>query len=94
MLSDRKECYVCGSTTNLHRHHIYFGANRKISEKYDFTVYLCWNDHEGTKGVHGRDGHELDLKLKQEQEKKFINEGHTINEFIGLIGRNYLDGSI
>ena len=94
MLSKRKECYVCGSTTNIHRHHIYYGPNRKTSEKYDFTVYLCWNHHEGTYGVHGREGHTLDQKLKQECETQYINEGHTIEDFIRLIGRNYLDGSI
>lgn len=33
-------------------------------------VYLCGNHHRGTKGVHGREGHKLDKKLKLEYQQK------------------------
>ena len=86
-----KECFVCHSTYNLHLHHCYFGLkNRKISDKNGFTCYLCLQHHEGTDGVHGKNGHELDLQLKRLCQEKY-EENHSREDFIRLIGRNYLD---
>lgn len=49
ILQTNKECYVCKTTYNLHLHHICYGvANRKISDKNGFVVYLCQYHHEGT----------------------------------------------
>ncbi len=90
ILQDKKECYICGLYGPIEDHHIYFGANRNISEKHGFKVYLCTNHHRGTAGVHGKLGHALDLRLKQECERKYINQGHTKEEFIKLIGKNYI----
>lgn len=88
IIQSNKECYVCGSTVNLHSHHIIFGtANRKLSEKYGLKVYLCWQHHEGTNGVHGFYGHELDLKLKRIAQEKF--EETYDEDFIKIFGRNY-----
>lgn len=86
-----KECLVCGSMQNIHLHHIYYGVkNRKISDRNGFTCYLCLQHHEGTNGVHGKNGHELDVELKIACQKKF-EETHSRDEFMKLIGRNYLD---
>lgn len=90
IIQDEKYCFVCGRLTNLHLHHIYFGKNRKISDKNGFTCYLCYEHHEGTFGVHGKYGHELDCKLKQDCQKKF-EEKQSREEFMKLIGRNYLE---
>lgn len=90
IIQKNKECYVCKTTYNLHLHHICFGtANRKISDKNGFTVYLCQYHHEGTYGVHGKNGKELNLRLKQECQKKY-EENHTREEFISLIGRSFI----
>lgn len=89
ILQTNKECYVCKTTYNLHLHHIYFGPNRKISDKNGFVVYLCQYHHEGTYGVHGKYGNELNKKLKQEYQKKY-EQAHTREEFIKLIGKSYL----
>lgn len=40
-------------------------------------------------GVHGRDGRELDLRLKRECQAKF-EETHSREEFMKIFGRNYL----
>lgn len=45
--------------------------------------------HRGTGGVHGRDGHALDLRLKQDCQRRF-EEAHSREEFMAIIGRNYL----
>ena len=88
ILQTEKECYITGSTINLHEHHIYAGGNRKISEKYGFKVWLRADWHNMSDyGVHfNRD---LDLHLKQECQRKF-EETHSREEFMRLIGKNYL----
>ena len=90
ILQDRKESYISGSTYNLEEHHIFFGtANRKVSEKNGLKVWLTVEEHRGTYGVHGKYGRDLDIKLKQEAQRKY-EETHTREEFIKLIGKNYL----
>lgn len=90
ILQDKKESYISGSTYNLEEHHIFFGtANRKVSEKIGFKVWLTVEEHRGTYGVHGKLGRDLDLKLKQDAQRKY-EETHTREEFIKLIGKNYL----
>lgn len=85
-------CYVTGSTINLHKHHIYFGRGmRDISEKYGFYVYLTVDLHEGTNGVHGKNGHDLDMQLKIECQRAFEEQGHSRAEFMAIIGKNYID---
>ena len=90
ILQDKKECYICGLYAPIEEHHIYFGPNRKISEQNGFKVWLCQNHHRGTVGVHGKLGHSLDIRLKQECERRYIKQGHTKEEFIRLIGKNYI----
>lgn len=90
IIQENKECYVCGVTYGLHAHHIYFGNPlRKISEKYGMKVYLCFEHHEGTYGVHGKYGHELDMKLKKDGQAVF-EQTHPDKSFIKIFGRNYL----
>lgn len=73
-----KRCYFTDTETGpLERHHIYFGAGmRQISDKHGFWVWLKPEWHRGTQGVHGRDGHKIDLRLKQDCQRKF-EETHT-----------------
>lgn len=90
ILQEKKECYICHSTYNLHCHHLYFGVqHRKISGENGFMVYLCYEHHEGNNGVHGRNGHTLDLYLKRKCQEKF-EETHSREEFMKLIGKNYI----
>ena len=91
IIVNEKKCYVCGTTLNLHLHHVMFGRNRKKADEDGLTVYLCYYHHEGTYGVHGRNGHELDEKLKTIAETRwceFYNK--TPEDFIKRYGRNYL----
>lgn len=92
IMQDGKYCYLTGyEGENLHKHHIFFGVGqREISEKMGFWVYLRTDLHEAEYGVHGRDGHELDLRLKRECQRKY-EATHSREEFMNLIGRNYLD---
>lgn len=86
-----KRCYFTDTETGpLERHHIYFGVGmRQISDKHGFWVWLKPEWHRGTSGVHGRDGHKIDLRLKQDCQRRF-EETHTRAEFMAIIGKNYL----
>ena len=71
--------------------HIYAGSRRKISEREGFWCYLAgWLHNQSNHGVHGKDGHELDLMLKQHCQMAY-EKNHSREEFMALIGKNYLD---
>lgn len=84
-----KHCFVCQQDGYTEEHHIFFGANRKLSEKYGLKVYLCYEHHRGANGVHGKNGRQLNLRLKQTAQKNF-EESHTKKEFIQIFGKNYI----
>ena len=82
-------CEVCGSPYVELHHVVYRSENKNLENcKLNF-VYLCQEHHRGTYGVHGKYGHDLDLKLKQECQKEY-EKNHTREEFIKLIGKSYL----
>lgn len=89
IISNERECFVCHTTQNLHKHHIFRGyAFRKVSEHYGLWVYLCGYHHNlSNEGVHFNK--ELDTKLKQLAQKKFM-EKYPDKDFIKELGRNYL----
>ena len=88
ILQSEKKCFVTGDTNNLHKHHICGGPNRKHSETYGLWVWLRADWHNlSDYGVHFNK--EFDTKLKQLAQRKF-EETHTREEFMRLIGKNYL----
>lgn len=89
IMQGNKECYLTGETWRLHKHHIFFGSGRrKVSEQNGFWCYLTPELHNmSNNGVHFN--RELDLQLKQECQKRY-EETHTREDFMDLIGRNYL----
>lgn len=89
ILQNEKECYICKTRIWLERHHIFGGSNRKWSEKYGLTVYLCHNHHnEPPEGVHfsKRNG----TALKQIGQTAF-EACYPELDFVKIFGRNYLD---
>lgn len=89
IISEKKECIVCGTTLNLHRHHIFFGSGKRaLSEKYGCWCYLCAVHHNlSNAGVHFNKA--LDNSLKQMCQTKF-NEKYPNLEFIKIFHKNYL----
>lgn len=89
ILQKDKECWFCGRTDGLELHHIYPGtANRQVSDKNGFTVYLCRRHHTGSnQSVHLN--RNMGLTLKCACQSKY-EEKHTREEFIKLIGKSYL----
>ena len=91
IIQDTKECFITGSTRNLHEHHIFGGRGlRKLSEKYGLKVYLIAELHNmSNKGVHF--DKEFDLRLKRMAQKKAMaHYGWTTEDFIRIFSRNYL----
>lgn len=63
-------CPICG-TVATELHHIVFKSQVKQLENCKLNhIYLCANCYRGTKGVHGKNGHELDKKLKLQFQNK------------------------
>ena len=89
------ECYLYKTErfNGSERHEVFYGGkNRKKSIEDGLIVFITPEQHRGTNGVHGKNGHELDLKLKRIAEAtwcKYYNK--EIPEFIKRYGRNYLD---
>lgn len=91
-------CFLCGRNENaeyfgLDEHHVFGGnANRKISEKYGLKVYLCHDRcHEtGKYSVHKNAEVANALKAKV-QKKAMEHYGWSIEDFIRIIGKNYVE---
>ena len=86
-----RQCAECGSCYCIEKHHVFGGANRKISEKYKMVEDFCPSCHRGNnkekKGIHFNK--EMALRYKQKHQRLFEEKyGHEM--FMQLIGRNYL----
>ncbi len=84
------ECFLCGQWGQLERHHIFGGANRKMSEKYGLIANLCHACHnEPPGGAH----HCADTRgeLQRMGQKKAMEENHWgVEDFRAVFGKNYL----
>lgn len=88
IIQQEKQCLVCHCTRGLHKHHVFYGPLRRISEKEGFTVWLCTRHHNmSNSGVHF--DRELDLEIKRLGQHVY-EQAHSREEFIKLIGKNYL----
>ena len=85
-----KECYICGRTSCLEDHHIFFGIkNRENSEKYGLKVWLCVQHHRGGAGVHKN--RSLDLEIKADAQRAAMKKyAWSIKDFINIFGRTYI----
>lgn len=88
IIQKEKQCIICHAVAGLHRHHIYYGPLRRISEENGFVVWLCGRHHNlSCEGVHFN--RELDIEMKRLCQHTY-EEDHSREDFIKLIGRNYL----
>ena len=90
LISNERACFFCGSTLNLHKHHIYEGnGRRQVSEKYGCWVYLCARHHNmSDESVHFN--RKLDLVLKEKCQEAWEARFGTRDEFIKKFRRSYL----
>lgn len=90
ILNNLDKCYFCGKPKE-HIHEVFYGtANRKVSIQNGFCVGLCNAHHNmSNDSVHAKPNQGKDLELKQVYQKEF-EKTHSRDDFIKLIGRNYL----
>jgi hypothetical protein len=87
-------CYICGQYPcgdSLDRHHVFFGRNRKKSEKYGLTVYLHHNKCHifGKMSVHGNA--QVNRKLQAHVQKIAMRHYNwTEDEFRKEFGKSYI----
>lgn len=67
-----KECSICGRVPGEQHHIVKRSQCRAMIKAPINHIYLCEEHHRGTEGVHGRDGHKLDIKLKTQLQKKLF----------------------
>ncbi len=80
-----KQCEICGSTQGVQQHHI-VKRSQGGGDNEENLIYLCWEHHHGTRGVHGREGRELDLQLKLDLQQKYFDQGKSEKEVRKLMG--------
>ena len=88
ILQSEKQCFFCGTTLNLERHHIIHGtAGRRIADKLGLTIWLCDEHHRGKYSPH--QDKEIDLRLKRFAQSCYEDK-HSREEWMQKVGRNYL----
>lgn len=88
-----RKCFLCErsetSANRLEVHHLFGGANRKLSEKYSLTVTLCHACHNEPGGAHYDSS--IALFLHQYGQRKAMQENNWDEQtFREIFGKNYL----
>lgn len=82
-------CIVCGAPY-AETHEAYGGSMRNLSRKYGLTFRLCHEHHQGTAGVHGRDGLPLREWIQKEAQRMFEERHGSREDFIRLFVKSNL----
>lgn len=90
IISNEKVCFRCGSTQNLHRHHIVSGRFREKSERFGLWIYLCASCHVlGNEAVHSARGIPYSNYLRKIAQERF-EMTHSHEEWMKEFKRNWL----
>lgn len=83
---------VAETGLNVTISHIFGGSRRKLSEKYGLTVYLCGErcHRLGRLSVH-QNAEVADFVHKYGQRKAMYEQKWTVEQFMEVLGANYLD---
>ena len=93
---NRDVCYLCGRVRSyrnpLDEHHVYFGPNRSISERYGLKVYICarpcHNYDWGSVHMNAERCRELQADVQRIAMEYY---GWTVADFVRIVGRNYTE---
>lgn len=90
IISNDRACWVCGSVRDLHKHHVFGGANRNLSETYGCWLYLCAHHHNmSNQGIHFDP--QLDALVKKTTQRRWMTfYGKNKDDFIRVFGRSYI----
>ena len=86
-----KECFITGSKYNLHKHHVYEGGRRSLSEKYGLWIWLREDWHNMSDyAIHFDE--QLNRHIKAYvQQVSMEYYGWSIEKFTKIMGRNYIE---
>ena len=87
------QCFICGKYGDTECHHIFFGSNRKYSEQYGLTVYLCPECHRTSEVSVHKNG-EVNRTLKRIGQRAFESKCGSRDKFIKIFGKNYLEDEV
>lgn len=85
------KCAICGKQRALQWHHIIHGvANRKLSDRYGLTCWLCMDCHEKIHSSPEEIWRDFDNQLKVAAQRKFEDQyGHEA--WMQTFNKNYYD---
>lgn len=86
---DMNHCYFTG-TTQVERHHIFGGSNKRNSEKYGFIMPLRPDLHPNGAHADRSKSKVMDKQLKRMAQQYFEKYNGTREEFRILFGKSYL----
>ena len=89
MQKDLSRCFLCGGMNSLEEHHIFGGANRKLSERYGLKVMLCGVE------CHRLGKHSAHMNIEVNKSLKRLGQiafeaRHSHEEFMEIFKKNYL----
>lgn len=86
-----KVCYITGATTGLQKHHCFRASRRAKADKHGLWVWLTAEYHVlAPYAVHNKDGKQLYRQLQRECQRAYL-ESHSMEEWMELMGKNYLN---
>ena len=90
IIKTAKCCYYCGSEVGLVRHHALKGtARRRLAEEDGLWIWICPFHHDM---IHGKDGHEMDVRLKAAAEIAWLKHNTDKDEidFLVRYGKHFV----
>lgn len=85
------KCAVCGKSINLQWHHIIHGtANRRLSDQYGLTCWLCADCHDYLHSSPNKHWRDIDNQLKVAAQRRFEDQ-YSHDEWMQIFNKNYYD---
>lgn len=88
LVEDTKCCIFCGNS-NVEEHHVFFGPDRPIADKYHLTIPLCNKHHTGSADCPHKN-RIIDLALKCWAQSIYEKEIGDRNSFRKEFRKSYL----
>ena len=85
------KCFKCHRYGELEQHHIFGASNRKKSDMYKLTVYLCPYCHRIDRDSVHRSADTMQWLHEYGQKKAMKENGWSIEDFRKVFHANYLD---
>ena len=89
VFTDNMDCCIYTGSYIVERHHIFGGANRKLSEKYGFVAPLRPDYHPNGMHFNPKNG-DIDTQLKKAAQRYYEENIGTREDFRREFGKSWL----